>query len=270
MTTIVRAARPATDFEIVPRARLRDTRLSFGARGLLERMLSNTDGWQTDAARLADESPTEGRGRILAYLRELRGAGYLRTERCRDARGRIRTQNLLHDAPATGVEKPDAGVPDAGPPASGAPPRKEVPISKSKEQKHARAGARGPEQPARAAAEKSQDAEPAARHGVLRHGVLCWTDDDRVEAERLAQEHGSKTLRAAGAAVRADGLDPLPSRVAAEIEQRQKAKLAGMAAAEAGRRMLRIEALGRIQADLRLGLITQAEAAAAAQKLGIT
>lgn len=202
--------------------------------------------------------------------RELERAGYYSVARTRGDGGRLHWRHEVRDEGTIGCKSTD-GAATGGNPA-------DIHSSRdlsAREKKHARGRARGPAVPARAAAGDAgdQDPEPTPhrRSGgrSIVHGVFCWTDDDRAEADRLAQAHGLEAVRAAADLVRAGGQDPLPSRVADAIEQQQRAVRAAAAATEADNRLRRIEALGRIQADQLLGLITSAEAKEAAQKLGM-
>lgn len=122
MAGIVRSPRPDRAYLEVHNSTARDRRLSYRARGVLVRLLSNKDGWRMTAEDLSTEGK-EGRDAILAALRELRAAGYIRVEKHQDARGHWVTQTYVFDLaqPAAEVGFPDAGGPDAGGPDAGAP-----------------------------------------------------------------------------------------------------------------------------------------------------
>lgn len=202
--------------------------------------------------------------------RELERAGYYAVARERGDGGRLHWRHEVRDEAATIGCKSTDGDATGGNPAD---IHSSNNLRAKEQQKHARARARGPAAPARAAAADQRDRDqpaPPARRGELIAGVEVWTETDREAVTKLLEAHSMPAVRASAAAVRAAGQDPLPSRVATEIERRRRADRAGEVGAEAVRRLQRIEALGRIQADERLGLITPAEAAEAAQKLGIT
>lgn len=94
---------------------LRDSRLSFCARGILGHLLSLPEGQRGDIRTLAERTP-EGRERVASALRELERFGYLKRAIKRTAEGRIYTEVDVFDAP----EGPSSQVtPDAGFPASG-------------------------------------------------------------------------------------------------------------------------------------------------------
>ncbi|MHB8388294.1 MAG: hypothetical protein ACYDBH_01780 [Acidobacteriaceae bacterium] len=119
MTGIIRAPRPERQYTSLRNEVARDDRVSYRARGVLVRLLSNADGFPMTASDLAREG-REGRGAILTALRELREAGYIRTTKKQDQHGRWSTQTFVYDTPQpTGVQKPDSGFPDAGSPDAG-------------------------------------------------------------------------------------------------------------------------------------------------------
>ncbi len=94
---------------------LRDSRLSFCARGILAHLLSQPDGKRDDIRTLADRTP-EGRERVASAMRELEQFGYLKRTKKRSAEGHIYTELDVFEAP----EGPPLQVtPNAGFPASG-------------------------------------------------------------------------------------------------------------------------------------------------------
>ncbi len=112
--------RPRTShFTTLSNDLIEDSRLSFKARGLLVYLLSRPDDWQTDAHRISHTGP-DGRSAILAGLKELEVAGYLKRTRAQDDRGRWSTACEVFDEP-TGVRFSDVGLPAAGSPNAGFP-----------------------------------------------------------------------------------------------------------------------------------------------------
>lgn len=121
MTGIIRAPRPTKDYFDVRNATVRDSRLSYRARGILVRLLSNADGYRMTAEDLAREGQ-EGRRAILRALRELRAAGYMRVERSQNTKGQWVTSTYIYDtAQPAEVPKPHSGFPNAGFPNAGSP-----------------------------------------------------------------------------------------------------------------------------------------------------
>jgi hypothetical protein len=82
---------------------LRDSRLSFCARGILAHLLSQPDGKRDDIRSLASRTP-EGRERIASAMRELERFGYLKRTRKRTPEGHLYTEVgvrfFLSDVPA--------------------------------------------------------------------------------------------------------------------------------------------------------------------------
>ena len=120
----------------VPIQLTRDKRLSFRARGMAVRLLSNAPGFRMTATDLARESPHEGRHAVLAAMKELRALGYAQVTRSQDARGRWHTVTRIFETPqpgcsnripATEVRLPNSGGPNPGEPAS----RNRIPKSSS-------------------------------------------------------------------------------------------------------------------------------------------
>ncbi len=115
---IIRRPR-AAHFTTLSNDLIEDSRLSFKARGLLVYLLSRPDDWQTDAHRISRIGP-DGRSAILAGLKELEVAGYLKRTRAQDERGRWSTTCEVFDEP-TGVRFSDVGSPAVGSPNAGFP-----------------------------------------------------------------------------------------------------------------------------------------------------
>lgn len=96
--SIVRAPRPAGNFTIIPNAALRDSRLSYRARGVLAAILSHQDNWQTTAAEMAGKG-AEGRDAIRSCFAELEHAGYMRRVRHQGPGGRWSNDVYVFDDP---------------------------------------------------------------------------------------------------------------------------------------------------------------------------
>jgi len=113
--TIRRAARRHR-FVIVDQAAVEDMRLSWAARGLLAYLLSRPDDWKVLVNDLKKRGNL-GRDGIYALLRELRSSGYVRFERNRDARGRMRGGTyIVSEVPAPCPDTPDADKPGTAAP----------------------------------------------------------------------------------------------------------------------------------------------------------
>ena len=95
---IVRSPRPETNWAVIQNAVLRNTALTFKARGLLAYLLSLPDNWSISAERIAATGP-DGRDSIRTALQELERAGYVRRERRQNQRGQWATQSVIYDTP---------------------------------------------------------------------------------------------------------------------------------------------------------------------------
>lgn len=123
--SIIRAPRPESDYVTIRNDVLRDSRLSYRARGVLAVILSRPDNWRTDAASLCRQG-AEGRDAIRSALTELEDAGYIARERLQDERGRWRTVALVFDTPqpvqgTLTLDAKDDGFPTPGKPNAGNP-----------------------------------------------------------------------------------------------------------------------------------------------------
>lgn len=249
MTGIIRAPRPKKDYFDLRNATARDVRLSYRARGILIRLLSNEDGYRMTSVDLAGGGK-EGRGAVLTALRELRVAGYMRTTRIQNARGQWITATYIYDIPQpvnpTEVQKPDSGFLDAGVPDVGSPAaiKNNQKNDKQKKQQHA-------QQPA--------DAASAPRSGKKRRvrpsGIVTWTADDVQEAAELEASTPPEELTTAVARLRVKNKQPVPGLVAREVE---------VARADAAARVQGEQSALRVQAENVRAAIKNLEMLAAA------
>lgn len=97
--TIRRAPRAAEPFLRVRNDVVRDSRLSFRARGVLVMMLSYPDDWRFDRDWLAAQSSGEGRDAVRSALQELERVGYLIRTKIRLPSGRYGWDHILFDTP---------------------------------------------------------------------------------------------------------------------------------------------------------------------------
>lgn len=213
---IIRAPRAHTHDQL-PRAALRDHALSFRARGILARLLTNADGYRMTAEDLAREGK-EGRGAILTALKELKAARYMRTVRRQLASGRWVTETFVYETPepadgATEVRFSDAGFPDAGSPNVGALANKSRVKNPREKQQQERTNL--------AAAAPSGSKQYSSRPS----GIECWGPEDVESAVAVEAAHELETIAAAVAAIARRGKSPVPGAVAAEIRRiRQRAR----------------------------------------------
>ena len=95
---IRRSPRPEYGFTVIDNATLRDTRLSWRARGLLAYILSLPDDWTVTSSHLESQG-TEGREAIRASLRELEAAGYMTRYRYARPNGTFGWETIVYDHP---------------------------------------------------------------------------------------------------------------------------------------------------------------------------
>ncbi len=99
---------------------LRDSTLSWAARGVLAFLLSQPDNWEANTDHLVSQGQG-GRDQMLRVLKELEQHGYLLREKLRDTSGRWEWTNTI-------FETPQQGKPESGNPSTAKPTIKEVPI----------------------------------------------------------------------------------------------------------------------------------------------
>jgi hypothetical protein len=95
---IERGPRKERGFVIIDNALAQNNRLSFGARGLAEYLLSLPPGTRVDIRSLAADNP-EGRAAIAGYMNELETERYLVRTRMQGERGRFITKTTIHEDP---------------------------------------------------------------------------------------------------------------------------------------------------------------------------
>ena len=126
--SIIRSPRLESNFSVISNSVIRDSRLSYRARGVLLEILSRPDNWRISGDSLA-RSGKEGRDAILTALKELRDCGYIRTVVQRLPNGTFETNNYVFDTPqdvvpnpenptTVSVQEPYPGKPNPGKPKS--------------------------------------------------------------------------------------------------------------------------------------------------------
>ncbi len=82
---IIRVERHKKDYFTAQNEPFNDSRLSFGARGILAYLLSKPDDWELRNEDLYSQSPA-GRSAVMGMLKELKECGYLRRYRVSDGK----------------------------------------------------------------------------------------------------------------------------------------------------------------------------------------
>lgn len=116
----IRRSRLTADYVQIPNGTVRDSRLSYMARGILAELLSRPDGWEAtademwrQAADARGNKSGEGRRAFRAAFAELKEFGYLVASREQLAGGKRATVLTAHDVPAGRTDVPYAGTSEA-------------------------------------------------------------------------------------------------------------------------------------------------------------
>jgi hypothetical protein len=105
-------------FTIIANDVMRDSRLSFRARGIHHFLLSFPTGWRIDSSAIA-RAGKEGRDAVRAALKELEECGYLIRQREQDERGRWSTRAYIKEIPMSENHFPMPENPTSGNPVVG-------------------------------------------------------------------------------------------------------------------------------------------------------
>ena len=116
--SIIRSPRMDRGFTIISNDVAQDDRLSMRALGLLVRLLSRPDNWETNSEKMAREFNV-GREQMQGVLRELSKLGYMSLVKTRQQDGTIKSKWHVFDEPVNG--SPGAGLPEPGNPYAGKP-----------------------------------------------------------------------------------------------------------------------------------------------------
>lgn len=88
-------------YGVTPNDVLNNTKLTFKAKGLFGFIQSKPDGWDFSVERICLQTK-DGRDSVIAGLKELEDAGYLKRTRYQDERGNWYCEYLLTEIPFTG------------------------------------------------------------------------------------------------------------------------------------------------------------------------
>lgn len=109
-------------FTTISNQAIRDSRLSFKARGLHHLLLSYPDDWEVNLKHLSSQSDVDGRTAIAAGIRELIEAGYIIRRQTREA-GRFSSVDYdVYELP-----QPQSDVAESRKPENGASPQSGFP-----------------------------------------------------------------------------------------------------------------------------------------------
>lgn len=128
---ILRVHRKSGGYVQIPNTTLRDSRLSWKARGLLAYMLTHTTDWSFSGERLTREGP-DGKTAVLSAMTELESAGYLRRTKHRNKRGHVTTIVDVAESPDLFGEMPVQQTMEY-PPSVAAPSDNQLPLEDHEE-----------------------------------------------------------------------------------------------------------------------------------------
>ena len=208
-------------WDAIPRAILRDARLSPKAKGGLVTLLSHDEGWVRSSLAILQRENDCGREQAKAIMRELREAGYAELVKERNLDGRVTTHYIVRTE-STSSPAESSGFPGDGKPAPQVQPPEGAGLRSP--------GFRSPVN--RAAVVDPQDVDPQeptttppSRRRVEKIGKPRKADP---VFDALAELHGgtpsltrqaAATIGTAAAGIRA----AMPDVTAEEIEQRANA-----------------------------------------------
>jgi hypothetical protein len=212
-------ARSGVNVLITPSTTVRDDRISYRAAGVLSRLLDNVEGFGMTAEQLAKGKAREGRDAVRTALRELEAAGYIRRRANKQPDGSFKGWTMyVYDTPATATGKPENPLAEF--PAAEKPAHKSsksiTGVKASIEQQHCT------QSPAADSAAAKVKGEKRKRHHPLT-GVVYWYEDEVAEIDLLVTIYGLESVQAAVATLASGGKDPLPGRVAKELQRQQRA-----------------------------------------------
>ncbi len=85
---VIRVRKRPSNFVMMDKSFLEDTRLSYKAKGILAYLLSKPDNWKVIIGNLVNFS-TDGKASVYAGLKELKDCGYYKKPRSGTNRGTV-------------------------------------------------------------------------------------------------------------------------------------------------------------------------------------
>lgn len=251
----------------LPRALLRDSRLSFGARGLFAFLWDLPHGWVIRLIHLISMAP-EGRDALRSRLRELEAVGALRIEPIRVEGGKVAGKRwVLVSADRWAIEhslsqENSSDYTEERIFRSSVNPIIENPDPKGLQgSKVLQEEAAAPRAPARgtdsAAASKGSNAK-RQHPDRSRLGIECWYPSEDQEADAVVAAHDPDAITAAVATIKQQlngagkKTSPVPALVLAELERQQRERDAAMHRAQEDAEL-------RVRANSEIDLAAQAK-----------
>jgi hypothetical protein len=200
------------------RAALRDSRLSWGARGLFAFMWDLPRGWILRSSHLAKMAPG-GRDALRARLSELREVGALRIEKIQDEEGKLKGSRWVIVTPARwAVESPLSPSDPLSP--KGSTESRETRLSDfptlGKPAYKVYQGFKGIQKGSSSKQEDVDNSSCSQRRKQLKiseEGVCVWNRQDEETAAALKGMYGIDLVKKAVLGCVEMGIEPLPSNV---------------------------------------------------------
>lgn len=199
----------------IARAVLRDSRLSFGARGLFNFLWDLPIGWRPRVDHLATMGP-ERRDAIRNRLSELQRVGAMRIEPLRNADGKVAGRRWVMINPGkwaitAPLSNSTTKTPELVPRMSENPT-----VGKSTEKVHLIDGSA---MKAEAGLSHSPDLSLRKRRRKRPSGLVTWCDDDEFEAKRIETQYAMEAVTSAIKLTVRAGRQPVPGIVSFYLEQ---------------------------------------------------
>lgn len=203
---------------------LRDTRISFGARGLFIFLWDLPSTWKPNVKHLSQMGP-EGKEAIRSRLRELQDVGAIRFEAIQHEDGKLHGKRwilvnpqkwarLRHLKSSDGKQETSVGeIRESENPGIGELDTKGLQVNGS---------AIDEAEPYPQKQRHTQHAASAAikRRRLRENRIITWTPDDERLADALEKQYSEQVIKAAAASI----ANPLPGLVQAELLRQTKAK----------------------------------------------
>lgn len=104
----------ANHVAIIDQSLIRDSRLSWKARGIFAYLWTQSENWEFNEIEVARHA-TDGRDSLRSGLKELEDAGYLNRGRERDTNGRVKSSKwILHEKPMLEITTQENPTQDNG------------------------------------------------------------------------------------------------------------------------------------------------------------
>ena len=94
------------NYTVIANAAIRDSRLSFKARGLHHLLLSYPDGWKVSIEHLSTQSELDGETAVRTGLQELERLGYLTREQVREKGKIVGYESTIREVPSENPPAP--------------------------------------------------------------------------------------------------------------------------------------------------------------------